>query len=261
MAQRIVLARVPEGVPQESDFRLESTARPECPDGGLLVRTTFLSVDPYLRGRISGRRTYIDPIPVDSPMVSGAVGEVIESRADAFRAGDTVCGLWAWQDIVALSDLAGVLKIDPAEAPPSTALGVLGMPGFTAYFGLLELCAPKPGETVVVSGAAGAVGSIAGQIAALKGCHVIGTAGSDEKCEWLREIRFAAALNYRTEEPSRLRDFCPSGIDCYFDNTGGAITDMVFELMNPGGRVAVCDRSRSITTGRKTLARGRSGRW
>lgn len=240
VAKRILLARIPDGVPRESDFRLESVPDPPCPEGGILVKTQFLSVDPYLRGRISGRRTYIDPIPAGSPMISGAVGEVVESRREGFHAGDMVAGLWDWQDLAAVPNLHMLMKIDPAEAPPSTAIGVLGVPGITAYFGMTELCAPKAGETVLVSGAAGAVGSIAGQIAALQGCRVVGTAGSDEKCEWLRGIGFTSALNYRAEPPDSLRKLCPDGIDCYFDNTGGPITDTALDLMNTRGRIAVC---------------------
>lgn len=252
--RRIVLAAMPKGMPAESDFRLEEVPVPECPDGGLLVHTRWLSVDPYLRGRMTGVRTYIDPFGIGDPVESGAVGEVLVSDNPHFHPGDMVTGTWAWQEFAALSG-RGVLKLDPSMAHVTTALGVLGMPGMTAYFGLLELCAPKEGETVVVSGAAGAVGSAAGQIAKIHGCRVIGVAGSDEKCEYLRSIGFDGALNYRTDTPyaERLAALCPAGIDCYFDNVGGEVTDAVFGLMNTRGRVAVCgqmsiynDRSRDV---------------
>ena len=252
--QRIVLASVPEGMPAESDFAFEDVPIPECPDGGLLVHTRWLSVDPYLRGRMTGIRTYIDPIHVGQAMESGSIGEVLVSDHPMFHPGDMVVGTWGWQEFAALSG-KGLLKIDPAIAPVTTALGVLGMPGMTAYFGLLEICAPKPGETVVVSGAAGAVGSAVGQIAKILGCHVVGIAGSAEKCEYLRTLKFDGVLNYRTDTPygEKLAKLCPDGIDCYFDNVGGEMADAVLARMNTNGRVSVCgqisvynDRSRDI---------------
>ncbi len=252
--RRILLAAVPVGMPRESDFLLEEEALPTCPANGLLVRSLWISVDPYLRGRISGRRSYVDPIPTGSVMVSGAVGEVVESQHPSITAGSFVTGMWGWQDYAAV-DAAGVLRLDPAEAPIQTALGILGMPGLTAYFGLTELCAPKNGETVLVSGAAGAVGSAVGQIAKILGCKVVGTTGTDGKVRYLRSLGFDGALNYRTDHPyhETLARLCPDGIDCYFDNVGGDMTDAAMALMNFRGRVSVCgqisqynDRSKDV---------------
>ena len=239
--RRILLAAVPEGMPQDSDFRMDEAEVPSCTDNGLLVRTQWISVDPYIRGRMTGNRTYIDPIPVGGVMESGAVGEVVESRHAGYRQGDIVTGHWGWQEYAAV-DGSRVQKVDPNDAPVSTAIGILGMPGMTAYFGLIELCAPKNGETVVISGAAGAVGSAAGQIAKILGCRVIGTAGSAEKVAYVKSLGFDDALNYRTDKPYHevLARMCPNGIDCYFDNVGGELTDAVFQLMNVFGRVSVC---------------------
>ena len=239
--RRIVLAAVPAGIPKETDFRLEEAAVPNCAENGLLVKTIWISVDPYLRGRIAGVKTYVDPIPVDGPMESGAVGEVLESRHPEHSVGEFVAGTWGWQDVAAVAG-ESVRVVNPAEAPISTALGILGMPGMTAYFGLLDLCDPKAGETVVVSGAAGAVGSAVGQIAKILGCRVVGTAGTAGKVAYLRSLGFDEALNYREDKPYAevLKRMCPNGIDCYFDNVGGELTDAVFPLMNTRGRVAIC---------------------
>jgi len=215
---------------------------PSAAEGQILVKTVFLSVDPYMRGRITGIRSYADPVNIGDVMVGGTVGQVIESHQPGFAAGDFVVGAWGWQEYAAVN-LATVRKLDPSQAPVSTALGVLGMPGMTAYFGFLEICRPKPGETVVVSGAAGAVGSLVGQIAKIKGCRVVGIAGADDKNAWLvNELGFDAAFNYKTtsDYSAKLKELCPQGIDCYFDNVGGAITDSIFPLMNVFGRVSVC---------------------
>ena len=239
--RRIVLAAVPDGMPRNTDFRLEEVPFPECPENGLLVKTCWVSVDPYLRGRIKGVRTYVDPILVGGLMESGAVGEVYESRHPEHAVGEIVAGMWGWQDVAAVA-AESVRRVNPAEAPISTALGILGVPGLTAYFGLIDLCAPKPGETVVVSGAAGAVGSAVGQIAKILKCRVVGTAGTARKVEYIRSLGFDEALNYREDRPYAevLKRMCPNGIDCYFDNVGGQLTDAVFPLMNTRGRVAVC---------------------
>lgn len=239
--QRILLASVPDGLPKEADFRFEEVPEPGCPENGMLVETRWISVDPYLRGRISGKRSYVEPIRTGEPMVSGAVGRVLESKAPAFAPGDLVTGLWAWQPVVALAS-DQVEKAETYGAPEQTAIGILGMPGMTAYFGLTEVCQPRQGETLLVSGAAGAVGSAVGQIGKILGCRVVGTAGSDEKTAWLRSHGFDGALNYRTDTPyqDRLRELCPEGVDCYFDNVGGEITDAAVSLLNTGARVAVC---------------------
>src|SRR5208337_1309423 len=193
-------------------------------------------------GRMNGIRTYADPVDLGQVMVGGTVGQVIQSTHPQFRVGDVVAGYWGWQDL-AVSDGKGLQKLDTSIAPPSTALGVLGMPGMTAYFGFLDICQPKPGETVVVSGAAGAVGSLVGQIAKIKGCRAVGIAGSDDKVAWLRgELGFDAAFSYKEvkDYEAKLQEVCPRGIDVYFDNVGGLLTDAVFTQINVGARIVVC---------------------
>jgi hypothetical protein len=202
----------------------------------------YVSVDPYMRGRMNDVKSYAPPVQIGEVMGGGAVGRVVDSKNPQFAAGDFVEGLFGWQQY-AVSNGKGVRKLDPALAPVSTALGILGMPGLTAYFGMLEIGKPRAGETVVVSGAAGAVGSIAGQIAKIKGCRVVGIAGSDEKIAWLRDdLGFDAAFNYKTTKDyaAKLHELCPNGIDVYFDNVGGAITDAVFRLIRVGARIVVC---------------------
>jgi leukotriene B4 12-hydroxydehydrogenase/15-oxo-prostaglandin 13-reductase len=229
-------------MPKESDFSLEEIPVPAPGDGQVLVKTSYLSVDPYMRGRITGIRSYADPVNIGDVMVGGAVGQVVESHHTGFATGDFVLGYWGWQEHAVVEGKT-LLKLNPNLAPISTALGVLGMPGMTAYFGFLEICKPQPGEVVVVSGAAGAVGSLVGQIAKIKGCRVVGIAGTDEKVQWLvNDLGFDAAFNYKTatDYTAKLKEICPSGIDCYFDNVGGAITDSVIPLLNVFGRVSVC---------------------
>jgi NADPH-dependent curcumin reductase CurA len=229
-------------MPKESDFRLVEAPLPALAQGQLLLRTMFLSVDPYMRGRMTGIRTYADPVDIGQVMVGGTVGKVIQSMNPQFRLGDVVVGYWGWQEF-AISDGRGLQKLDTSIAPPSTALGVLGMPGMTAYFGFLDICRPQPGETVVVSGAAGAVGSLVGQIAKIKGCRAVGIAGGDDKVAWLtRELGLDAAFNYKTTQDyfAKLKELCPNGIDCYFDNVGGAITDAVLPLLNVRARISIC---------------------
>jgi len=236
------LAARPVGLPKESDFKLVEVPLPAPQPGEVLVKTVYLSVDPYMRGRITGVRTYADPVNIGDVMVGGAVGQVIESGEPSLQPGDFVSGYWGWRDRLVASS-AMFKKLDPQLAPVSTALGVLGMPGMTAYFGFLEICNPKAGETVVVSGAAGAVGSLVGQIAKIHGCRTIGIAGADEKIQHIvNDLGFDAGFNYKTNPDyvSKLSELCPSGIDCYFDNVGGSISDAVFTLLNPFGRVSVC---------------------
>ena len=236
------LASVPVGMPKESDFKMVEQPLPPVEDGQILVRSIYLSVDPYMRGRITGVKSYADPVMVGDLMVGGTVGEVVESKHPKWAAGDFAVGYWGWQEYC-VSDGQGLQKLDPAMAPLSTALGILGMPGMTAYFGFLDLCQPKAGETVVVSGAAGAVGSYVGQIAKIKGCRVVGIAGGDDKVDYLTsELGFDAAFNYKTTSNyfAKLKELCPSGIDCYFDNVGGAISDAVFPLLNLYGRASIC---------------------
>jgi NADPH-dependent curcumin reductase CurA len=242
VARQFKLAARPEGLPKESDFTLVEAPLPAPQPGEVIVKTIYLSVDPYMRGRITGVRTYADPVNIGDVMVGAAVGEVIVSRDPSLRPGDFVVGYWGWRDH-ALAPAAGFRKLDPQLAPVSTALGVLGMPGMTAYFGFLDICHPKAGETVVVSGAAGAVGSLVGQIAKIHGCRAIGIAGADDKIRhFVDDLGCDAAFNYKTvsDYVAELKELCPNGIDCYFDNVGGAISDAVFALMNPFGRVSVC---------------------
>jgi len=236
------LAARPVGMPKESDFAIVESPLPALGDGQVLVKTAFLSVDPYMRGRITGIRTYADPVNIGDVMVGGAVGQVLESRSSDFAPGDFVVGQWGWREH-AVIEARPPQKLDAAVAPVSTALGVLGMPGMTAYFGLLDICHPKHGETVLVSGGAGAVGSLVGQIATISGCRAVGIAGTDSKVDWMvKELGFDAAFNYKTvtDYPAKLKEVCPNGIDCYFDNVGGAITDAVLPQMNVYGRVSVC---------------------
>ena len=240
--KQLLLAARPTGFPKPTDFRLVERPIPEPVEGQFLVGISYLSVDPYTRGRMNATRSYADPQKLDEVMGGGAVGRVLASHHPSFAEGEYVVGMFGWQQY-ALSDGAGVMKADPQVAPISTSLGVLGMPGLTAYFGLLDVCAPRAGDTVVVSGAAGAVGSTAGQIAKIHGCRVVGIAGSADKIRWITgELGFDAAFNYKTETRyfEKLKELCPAGIDCYFDNVGGAMTDAVFSLMNPNGRVAIC---------------------
>lgn len=241
--RQILLAARPVGFPKDSDFKLVESPGPAPGDGQFLVRTIYLSVDPYMRGRMNDVKSYAPPVQIGGVMGGGAVGRVVNSNNPQFQDGDIVEGMaFGWQDY-AVSNGQGVRKIDPTLAPISTALGVLGMPGLTAYFGLLEICNPKPGETVVVSGAAGAVGSLVGQIAKIKGCGAIGIAGADDKVSYLTgDLGFDGAFNYKavSDYYEKLRELCPSGVDVYFDNVGGAITDAVFRLINTRARISIC---------------------
>lgn len=239
--RRFLLASRPTGMPGEDTFQLVESAIPELNNGEILVETHYLSVDPYMRGRISGARSYARPVEIGELMTGGAVGRVLASMNPAFAEGDFVEGVFGWQTHP-VSDGKGVRKLDPS-IPISTALGVLGMPGLTAYFGVLDICDPKPGETVVVSGAAGAVGSCAGQIARIKGARVVGIAGGDEKvAHILHKFHFDAAYNYKAVDNhyTKLKGLCPAGIDCYFDNVGGTITDAVLMQLNVHARVTIC---------------------
>jgi NADPH:quinone reductase len=243
MNRQILLAARPVGFPKDSDFNLVESPVPTPGDGQILVRSIYVSVDPYMRGRMNDVKSYAPPVQIGEVMGGGAVGKVVKSNNPKFKEGDIVQGMtFGWQDY-AVSNGQGVRKIDPTLAPISTSLGVLGMPGLTAYFGLLEITNPQPGETVVVSGAAGAVGSLVGQIAKIKGCRAIGIAGADDKISYLTdELGFDGAFNYKTvsDYHAKLRELCPDGIDIYFDNVGGAITDAVFRLINTRARISIC---------------------
>jgi len=229
-------------MPKESDFSLIETPIPGLKEGEVLVRAMYLSVDPYMRGRISGMKSYAAPTEIGGLMVGSGVAQVVESKNPHFAAGDIVDTYMGWQEY-AISDGKGMRKLDPSIAPVSTALGVLGMPGMTAYFGLLDVCEPKPGETVLVSGAAGAVGTLVGQIAKIKGCRTVGIAGGDDKVDYiLKECGYDAAFNYKTttDYAAKYRELCPKGIDVYFDNVGGPITDAVFTHLALHARIAIC---------------------
>jgi NADPH-dependent curcumin reductase CurA len=247
MNRRILLASRPSGLPTDDNFRIEEAETPRPAEGEALVRTLYLSVDPYMRGRMNDRKTYVEPFALGEVITGGVVGEVVESRAEGFAPGDIVTGMLGWQLYQTARpdprNPVAIRKVDTRLAPPTTALGVLGMPGLTAYFGLLDIGKPKEGETVVVSGAAGAVGSIVCQIAKLKGCRVVGVAGSDEKCDYLiRELGADAAVNYKTagDLNAAMREACPAGVDVYFDNVGGAVSDAVTLLINPRARMVIC---------------------
>lgn len=224
------------------NFSVVDAEVPQPKDGEVLVRTRYLSVDPYMRGRMSDRKSYVDPFTVNEVMNGGVVGEVIESRSDSFKPGDIVTGQLPWQ-LYSLAKAGELRKVDPKLAPVTTALGVLGMPGLTAYFGLVDIGKPREGETVVVSGAAGAVGMTVCQIAKIKGCRVVGIAGSDEKNEYLEhELWVDRTINYKTvaDMKQALKDACPNGVDIYFDNVGGEVSDAVMPFINKGARIIVC---------------------
>jgi len=240
-AKRIVLASRPVGEPKPSDFRIEEIPVPAPGPGQVLLRTIWLSLDPYMRGRISDAASYAQPVPIGGVIEAGTVCEVIASNNPAFAKGDIVLARAGWQTH-ALSDGKGLAKIDPKLAPISTAVGVLGMPGMTAYTGLLDIGRPQPGETVVVAAASGAVGSAVGQIARIKGARAVGIAGGKDKCEFVKnELGFDHCVDHRDPDlAARLKDACPKGIDVYFENVGGAVFDAVFPLLNPFARVPVC---------------------
>lgn len=235
------LASIPQGDIKSSDFEWREEPVPELQDGQFLARTIYLSIDPANRIWISGRRSYIDPVKVGDLMLGGTLSVVEESRHPDFAVGDLVSAAFGWQRY-AISDGAGAMKLPTLPVPLTTYMSVLNHIGATAYFGLVEIGQPKSGETVVVSGAAGAVGSLVGQIAKIHGCRVVGTAGSDEKCRWLTdELGFDGAINYKTEDVNaRLQELCPDGIDVYFDNVGGEILDIVLTQINERARIPLC---------------------
>lgn len=242
MNRQILLAARPVGFPKDSDFKLIESPVPTAGEGQCLIRSIYLSVDPYMRGRMNDAKSYAPPVAIGGLMGGGMVGRVVQSNNPVFKEGDIVEGLLGWQDYV-VSNGQGLRRIDPSLAPISTALGILGMPGLTAYFGLLEIGNPRADETVLVSGAAGAVGSLVGQIAKITGCRAIGVAGADDKINYLiDELGFDGAFNYKTVSNyyETLSELCPNGIDVYFDNVGGAITDAAFKLINTKARISIC---------------------
>lgn len=239
--RRVVLASRPHGEPKAENFRLETTPIPQPAAGQVLLRTVYLSLDPYMRGRMSDAPSYAPPVQIGQVMVGGTVSRVQASQHPDFKPGDWVLGYDGWQEY-ALSDGTGLRNLGAQLAHPSRLLGVLGMPGFTAYMGLLDIGQPQPGETVVVAAASGAVGSVVGQVAKLKGCRVVGVAGGAEKCRYVvEELGFDACIDHRAADfPAQLAAACPQGIDIYYENVGGAVFDAVIPLLNAKARIPVC---------------------
>lgn len=239
--RRFVLASRPEGPPAPENFRLETSPVPQPQDGQVLLRTVYLSLDPYMRGRMSDEPSYAEPVKLDELMVGGTVGRVAQSKHSDYAVGDWVLAYSGWQDY-ALSDGKGLKKLDASQMNPSWALGILGMPGFTAYMGLMDIGQPKSGETVVVAAAAGAVGSVVGQVARIKGCRVVGIAGGEKKCSYVTgTLGFDACLDHHQDDlDERLKQACPDGIDVYFESVGGRVFDAVLPLLNPKARVPLC---------------------
>ncbi len=241
-AQQFVLASRPAGIPTAENFRLEDIELPGLNEGEVLLKPIYISVDPYMRGRMNDAKSYIPPFVLNAPINGGAVAIVEESNSTDLKKGDTVSGTlpWATQSI---QQASYIKKIDTNLAPASYYLGILGMPGLTAYFGLLDICAPKAGENVVVSGAAGAVGIVVGQIAKIMGCHVVGIAGTDDKIKLLKHrFGYDEVINYKTsaDVKEHIAAACPHGVDVYFDNVGGEITDAVVANLNFNARIALC---------------------
>jgi NADPH-dependent curcumin reductase CurA len=239
--RRIVLARRPQGEPTPADFRLEEAPIPALKEGEILMQTVFLSLDPYMRSRMSEGPSYAAATGLNDVMVGGTVSRVVATRNPQFKEGDMVLSYSGWQEYQ-VSNGNGLNKLDPRIPRPSYALGVLGMPGITAYVGTLDIGEPKPGETLVVAAATGAVGSVVGQIAKIKGLRAVGIAGGKEKCDYaVKELGFDACIDHRDASMAQLlKDACPKGIDVYFENVGGAVWDAVLPLLNVHARVPLC---------------------
>ncbi|CAG9164348.1 NADP-dependent oxidoreductase [Cupriavidus pampae] len=243
--QRIVLASRPTDAVTPDNFRLESVPVPQLADGQVLVRNHFLSLDPYMRGRMSESKSYANPQPLDAVMIGGTVGEVVESRNPKWQVGDKVVAMFGWQEM-AVTDGSGMQKVDTTHVPLSAYLGSVGMPGVTAWYGLNRIIVPKAGETVVVSAASGAVGSVVGQLAKQAGCRVVGVAGGKDKCDYVvKELGFDACVDYKAAADAKalyaaVKEVTPNGIDGYFENVGGDILDVVLARLNAFGRIALC---------------------
>jgi NADPH-dependent curcumin reductase CurA len=249
MNKKILLVSRPQGEAQLDNFRLvETPVSPELADGQVLVRHHYLSLDPYMRGRMNDSKSYAQPQPLDAVMIGGTVGEVLVSRHPNFKPGDKVVGMGGWQQYsVVDGNLMGLLrKVDATRVPLSAYLGALGMPGVTAWYGLTHICKPEPGQTVVVSAASGAVGSVVGQLAKARGCRAVGIAGGAEKCAYvMKDLGFDACVDYKAHRDPKalyqaLKEATPDGVDCCFENVGGAILDAVMSRMNAFGRIALC---------------------
>ena len=246
--KQILLASRPQGEASAANFRLVETTLPEVTDGQVLVRNHYLSLDPYMRGRMNEGKSYAQPQPLDQVMIGGTVGEVVESRNTSYQPGDKVVGMGGWQQYsIVDGNQPGLLrKVDTTKIPLSAYLGAVGMPGVTAWYGLVKLCQPKAGETVAVSAASGAVGGVVGQLAKARGCRAVGIAGGPDKCRYVvEELGFDACIDYKLHSTPKalataLKDACPDGIDGYFENVGGAILDAVMLRMNAFGRMAFC---------------------
>ena len=240
--EQIVLASRPKGLPNSDNFRMEVVDLTEIKDGEVLLKGMYYSVDPYMRGRMNDAKSYAPPFEIDKPITGGVVAKVIESMSDNFKAGDVVVGNLSWQRNI-ITNEKDIRVVDTNAAPASYYLSILGMTGLTAYFGLMHIGQPKAGETVVVSGAAGAVGIVVGQIAKIHGCHVVGIAGSDDKIKMLKEeFGFDEAINYKTvpDMNKAIAAACPKGVNVYFDNVGGEISDAVIRNINFNARIALC---------------------
>jgi len=246
--KQVLLASRPQGEASAANFRLVETTLPEVTDGQVLVRNHYLSLDPYMRGRMNEGKSYAQPQPLDQVMIGGTVGEVVESRHPNYKPGDKVVGMGGWQQYsIVDGNQPGLLrKVDTTKIPLSAYLGAVGMPGVTAWYGLVKLCQPKAGETVAVSAASGAVGGVVGQLAKARGCRAVGIAGGPDKCRYVvEELGFDACIDYKLHATPKalataLKDACPDGIDGYFENVGGAILDAVMLRMNAFGRMAFC---------------------
>jgi NADPH-dependent curcumin reductase CurA len=253
---QILLARRPKGAPVPEDFKLVETAIPEPAEGEVLVRHRFISLDPYQRGRMDDAKSYSKPVELGAVMECSAVGQVAASRDPRFKEGDWVMGGYGWQAFSARPAKA-LIAIDPKEAPPSTALGVLGMPGLTAWVGLEDIGEPKEGETVVVSAASGAVGQVVGQLAKIRGARVIGIAGGQAKCAFVKDtLGFDAAIDHRAALDPALDAACPDGIDVYWENVGGAVQAAVFPRLNDFGRMVMCGMIAQYNTASGAAAAG-----
>ena len=239
--RQVLLQRRPEGAPTQGDFTIADSPIPEPGDGEAVVRGIYLSLDPYMRGRISAARSYAKPVDIGAVIEGRVVGQVERSRAPGLRDGDFVLGGYGWQ-LYSVVPAAQLTRLDPAEAPLSTALGILGMPGLTAYVGLEEIGRPKPGETVVIAAASGAVGAVAGQLAKRAGARVVGIAGGADKCRYVEtELDFDICLDHRTADLGAALDrACPNGIDVYFENVGGAVQQAIFPRLNDFARMIMC---------------------